>query len=315
MSARSPGTLLGVDIIASSGSPGLAGSPGPAGSRDGTGWRDGAGSGDWGSAYGTGEGPLAVAHRGGAGLGPQNALAALSRAHAFGLRYLAVDVWVGADGGCVAFQGADARRFTTIAGQVAGWSASRPQELRAAGEPVVRLEQVLEAFPDAYWMIDLKDPRAIGPLAALLRRMGVAHRVCIGGGRDLWLADVRAVLGPQVRTAMGWESMARLVLAARTGRPSRRVVAAPFVHVPLRMGRLPVFADPLVSMAHDLGARVLVSTVNDPVLMGRLLDRGVDGIITDRPDLLREVLVARGRWAPPVAGLGVVGSRGAEKWR
>ncbi len=248
--------------------------------------------------YGSGCGPLAVAHRGGAGLAPQNTLAAFARAYALGVRYLETDVRVSADGVCVAFHDADTGRATGVAGRVSAlpWSALEP--LRVGGEPLLRLDRALAAFPAAYWMIDLKDPRALGPLAAVLRRADAVHRVCVGGSRDRWLADARAVLGPGLATAMGWESVARLTLAARTGRSPGRIVPAPFVHVPLRLGRVPVFADRVVAMAHELGARVLVWTVNGPVVMQRLLDAGVDGIITDRPDLLREVLAGRDRRAP-----------------
>jgi glycerophosphoryl diester phosphodiesterase len=77
------------------------------------------------------------------------------------------------------------------------------------------------------------------------------------------------------------------------------VVSAPYAHVPLHLGRLPVFVDRFVAMAHEIGAQVLVWTVDDPARMHRLLDCGVDGIITDRPDLLREVLLARGLWTAP----------------
>jgi glycerophosphoryl diester phosphodiesterase len=106
-------------------------------------------------------------------------------------------------------------------------------------------------------------------------------------------------MGSAVSTAMGWESLARLAAAARLGMRPRGVVRAPFVHVPLRLHRLPVFVERLVSMVHDLGAQLLVWTIDDPALMHRLLDFGVDGIISDRPDLLREVLLGRGSWAKP----------------
>jgi glycerophosphoryl diester phosphodiesterase len=62
---------------------------------------------------------------------------------------------------------------------------------------------------------------------------------------------------------------------------------------------VPVFRDDLVARARDAGIRVIVWTVNDPDTMHRLLDNGVDGVITDRPDLLREVLISRGQWHTP----------------
>ena len=84
-------------------------------------------------------------------------------------------------------------------------------------------------------------------------------------------------------------------------RPRPGLASAPFAHVPVRLGRVPVFADRVVHMAHDLGVRVVVWTVDDPALMHRLYDAGVDAVITDRPDLLREVLLARGQW-PAMGG-------------
>ena len=81
---------------------------------------------------------------------------------------------------------------------------------------------------------------------------------------------------------------------------------APYVHVPLRLGRVPVFVERLVEMAHELGAGVHVWTVNDPVDVHRLLDVGVDGVITDRPDVARSVLIARGTWPPQAAPVSAV---------
>jgi glycerophosphoryl diester phosphodiesterase len=69
--------------------------------------------------------------------------------------------------------------------------------------------------------------------------------------------------------------------------------------VPLRIGRLPVFGERLIARARRIGISIIVWTVDDPDQMHRLLDAGVDGIITDRPDLLREVLIARGQWTAP----------------
>jgi glycerophosphoryl diester phosphodiesterase len=88
-----------------------------------------------------------------------------------------------------------------------------------------------------------------------------------------------------------------LVGCARAGvRPPGSLATGSFVHVPLRLGGLPVFSARLAEQAHDLGIRVLVWTVDEPSTMHRVLDDGADGVITDRPDLLREVLVGRDQW-------------------
>jgi len=257
-------------------------------------------------------GPYAVAHRGGAGLAPENTIAAFERSYALGLRFLETDVRLTADRVAVAFHDAHLARTTGVRGRIGDltWRQLRP--LRVAGEPVPRLEELLEAFPDARFTIDLKVPRALGPLADAVRACRAIDRVCVAGSADRVLAEARQRLGPRVATALGWESLTRLAVAARTGGRPRGMPDAQFAHVPLRLGRVPVFADRLVATAHGLGLRVIVWTVDDPGLMHRLLDAGVDGVITDRPDVLREVLVARDAWRPPVprGATGVIGVTG-----
>jgi glycerophosphoryl diester phosphodiesterase len=108
------------------------------------------------------------------------------------------------------------------------------------------------------------------------------------------LQALRRLAGPELCTALSWRDLVHLA-----ARPRGRYGEAAFAHLPLRLGRIPVFRDDLVARAHDAGLRAIVWTVDDPDTMHRLLDNGVDGIITDRPDLLREVLIARGQWQVP----------------
>jgi glycerophosphoryl diester phosphodiesterase len=249
--------------------------------------------------YGTGDGPLALAHRGGGGLAPENTMAAFTKSHALGFRYLETDVRQTADGVCALFHDAQTRRLTGRAGRLDSLPWAVVRRLRVQGrEPVARLEELLTAFPDTQVALDVKDPQAIGRMAAIVRQLRARERVCFTGTADHWLAVVRAVVGPAATTAMGWQSTARLVASARLGVQPRRIARAPFVHVPLRLNGIPVYLDRVVAIADELGARVVVWTVNDPPTMARLLDAGVAGLVTDRPDLLREVLLARGSWHP-----------------
>ncbi len=249
--------------------------------------------------YGRDTGTLALAHRGGAGLAPENTLAAFSLATALGFRYLETDVRLTRDDRLVCFHDARLERVTNGAGPVrrqtlAALSASRVEGV----EPIPTLADALEAFPEARFTVDLKERGAIAPLADLLRHRPYAERVCVAGAWDGWLTEFR-MRAPHAHTALGWRALAALVSCSRTGmRPPRSVATGGFVHVPLRLGRVPVFAERLVQMAHDLGLRVVVWTVDDPTEMRALIDVGVDGVITDRPDLLREVLISRGEWSP-----------------
>lgn len=250
--------------------------------------------------YGTDAGPYAVAHRGGAGLAPENTFEAFARSAALGMRYLETDVQLTADGVLVAFHDERLERVTDLRGRVdrLPWAKVRTGAVNGGGS-VLRLTDLLEAFPRMNFAVDLKTSAGIEPLTKVLKDTGSVGRVCVAGAWDGWLAHLRESCGPALRTALGWRSLTTLVGCAKAGvRPPVSVATGEFVHVPVSLGRVPLVAARLVRMAADLDVRVLVWTVNEPALMHRLLDLGVDGVITDRPDLLREVLVQRGQWRP-----------------
>jgi glycerophosphoryl diester phosphodiesterase len=241
------------------------------------------------------QGPLAIAHRGGAGLAAENTLEAFRRSYALGFRYLETDVRLTFDGQLVAFHDARLNRITDASGPIRGRTLNELAGLPVlGGGPVAALPSLLAMFPRACFILDVKHPAVIKPLAALLTAGGLAPRVCVAAARGHWLRELRARVGPQLCTALSWRELVHLAARSRG-----RYGAAGFAHIPLRLGRVPVFRDDLVARAHDAGVRAIVWTVNEPSTMHRLLDHGVDGIITDRPDLLREVLVARGQWHAP----------------
>jgi glycerophosphoryl diester phosphodiesterase len=243
--------------------------------------------------YGAGSAPLAIAHRGGAGLAAENTLEAFGRSYALGVRYLETDIRLTADGVPVVFHDADLARVTGRPGAI---RRTRREDLPPQ---IPTLEAALLAYPDACFTIDIKDDTAIAPLAEVLRRTDAAGRVCVAGAWDGVLAQLATEVGPELTTAMGWRALCHFVASGRSRMlPARRGLPQ-FAHIPLRLGRWPIFADGLLPRAHDIGVRVFVWTVEDPSTMNRLLDAGVDGIITDRPDLLREVLLARGQWTTP----------------
>ena len=242
--------------------------------------------------YGAGSAPLAIAHRGGAHLGLENTLQTFGVAQSLGVRYLETDVRLTRDGVPVLFHDDDLRRVF-----------GRPETLsrllyRELPLEIPTLEAALQCFPDECFTIDIKDYASIEAVADVLRRTDAARRVCIAGAWDGTLAQLARTVGADLSVAMGWRALCRLVTSSHSRLPLSRRGRSGFVHVPLRMGRLPVFAERLLHRAHDLDLRMIVWTVNDADVMRALLDVGVDGIITDRPDVLREVLIARGSWVP-----------------
>lgn len=250
--------------------------------------------------YGTDPGPHAVAHRGGAGLAPENTLRAFETSLALGLTYLETDVRTTADGVPLAFHDPTLDRVTDLRGPVAEHPWESVRRARVLGsEPVPALEDLLGSFPSARFMIDVKDERSVRPTIEAVRRTGTAARVCVAGGWDPWLAAVRDGCGTRLTTALGWRALSTLIGCAQAGvRPPASVATGAYAHVTRRLGGVrlmarPRFAERLLTMAHDLGVRVVTWTINDVPEMHRLFDQGADGVITDRPDLLRAVVLER----------------------
>ncbi|MBO0867609.1 MAG: glycerophosphodiester phosphodiesterase [Micromonosporaceae bacterium] len=241
--------------------------------------------------------PLAFAHRGGAAAGDENTLAAFERAVAMGYRYVETDTHATADGVCVVFHDDTLDRVLGRPGRVAQLRYADLASIRKDGEPVVpRLEDVLGAWPGVRFNVDIKSDHAVDPAIEVVRRTGAADRVLLASFSDARLARVRTALGPGQATSMGQRWVTRLWVASRYGRGAQRMARAAAAQVPVRSGRLRVVDSRFLRYAHRLGVQVHVWTIDDPTEMHELLDLGVDGIMTDRVEVLRDVYRARGLW-------------------
>lgn len=242
-------------------------------------------------------GPLAFAHRGGAGDWPENTMPAFEGAVGLGYRYVETDVHVTSDGVLLAFHDDVLDRVTDRTGAVSELPWSEVREARVDGrEPIPLLEDLLGTWPELRVNIDPKHDGAVDALAAVIERTGAVARVCIGAFSDKRLARLRLRLGPHLCTALGPRDTARL-RASSYGPPVGRLPDAGCVQVPWRHKLGTLVDERFVRAAHDRGLQVHVWTIDDPAEMGELLDLGVDGIMTDRPAVLRDVLEVRGEWS------------------
>ena len=242
--------------------------------------------------------PLAFAHRGFAPDGDENSMAAFARAVALGYRYLETDVRVTADGVALAFHDATLDRVTDRRGAVHAMPWAQVSAARIAGrEPIPRLEDVLAAWPDVRINIDIKSEAGIAATVDAIRRTASVDRVCVASFSGHRLAAARRALGPRLCSALGPADSMTLRWANRG--PGRARLAGRCAQVPARIGLVPLVDRGYLRAAHRLDVQVHVWTVNDTTEMTRLLNLGVDGIISDRADLLRGVLVARGQWPGP----------------
>lgn len=252
--------------------------------------------------------PRAYAHRGwhtGELAGCENTMAAFTRAVDEGYRYLEMDVRATADGVAVVHHDLTLDRTTDGTGAVAALTAAALREVRVAGrEPVPTLAEVLTTLPTSRITLEIKTRAAVAPVLAVLERLDAWHRVCVGSADDSHLREARRRAGPRLFTSMGTLSVTALRTRAWADALPGPLAALPtpgfcgqLAQVPRRHGPITVVDPALLCTARRAGLEVHVWTVNDPTEMAELLELGVDGLISDRPDLLRDLLAARDCWA------------------
>ena len=252
------------------------------------------------------EHPVRMAHRGSRVLWPENTALAFQGVVDLGLRYIETDVRLTADGVVVVFHDPTLERTTNGVGRVDAWEwedlrhldaawshgADQGRPLRGTGVGISRLDEVLITWPDVHFNIDLKASGSEWPVAEVIRRAGRQESVLIASFSDARIARFRRITRGAVATSAGPTATARALVASRLGRPAPRGPVA--YQVPYDQRGLPIGAR-LIDSIHAAGAQVHVWTVNEVSEMQRLLQVGVDGIVTDRPDRLNEVLgIARG---------------------
>lgn len=259
---------------------------------------------------------LNYAHQGGAREAPSSTMTAMRAAVAAGAHALELDVHATADGELVVCHDETVDRTTEGSGRIAEmtwaevqqldnaywWSPGRvvdheigPWPLRGTGVGIATLRQVLEAFPDVFLNLDIKEtapavPGYEAPLAALLREYGRADDVIVASFHDI-ATERFSALAPEIGTSAGTGGVAEFFFAVREGRtpPATRHVA---LQVPPQHEGTVIVDEQFVGAAHKVGLAVHVWTIDEPEEMRRLIDLDVDGIITDCPSVLAGVLRA-----------------------
>lgn len=251
---------------------------------------------------------MAIAHRGSRVLWPENTETSFQGAFELGYRHFETDLHLTADGRLVCFHDPTVDRTTNSSGRVEHLTLAELQALdagyrhattdgftfRDGGAKVPTLEWLLTTYPSISVVLDMKCDGLARPLAQLIHDLGAHDRLIVGSFVEARLAEFRQVMNGTVATSSG-PTLARLwVLASRVGRGAGGDMAA--LQLPTHLRGVRVIDERLVSVAHRAGLQVHAWTVNHPSEMTRLLDIGVDGLITDRPDLLKDLLIERGEW-------------------
>jgi len=244
-------------------------------------------------------GPIPFAHRGGgADEGIENTMAAYQASLALGYRYIETDVQVTADGVLVTSHDDDLSRTCGRPGKISELPWSEVKTALVGGkEPIPLLEDVLGQLSDARFNLEPKTAQAVAPFIDMIRKTTSLDRICVGSFRDSRLRQMRDALGPALCSSMGPIETTRWVTASwlpgGLGMPK-----VPVAQVPVKEYGLPVVTARTVEAAHRHDIKVHVWTINEEAEMERLLDLGVDGIMTDETAMLKAVLQRRNQWVP-----------------
>jgi glycerophosphoryl diester phosphodiesterase len=251
-------------------------------------------------AFLDGPGPVAMAHRGGAIEHLENTLPAFQACVDMGYRYIETDVRVTADGVLVVFHDPTLERVTGRTGRIESLTWTEVSTARIGGrEPILRLEDLLGAWPDVRFNLDIKAAGVLAPLVRTVRRLKIADRICLGSFSDARIAAARRLFGPSVCTALGPRGVAALRLSSYSPRAAGLVrIQAGVAQVPLQLGGRALVDERFLAAAHARDLQVHVWTVDTEEETTTMLDLGVDGVMTDRPAMLRELLEKRGQWVP-----------------
>jgi glycerophosphoryl diester phosphodiesterase len=248
-----------------------------------------------------GTGRIAMAHQGFTSYRlPMNSMGAFHEAAKLRFRYIETDVRATRDGVAVILHDRRLGPESGVPGAVDRlyWRDVRNAHL-GAGESIPTLEELLAALPDMRVNIDIKAASAIDPTVDVIERVNAHNRVLVASFSDRRQRRALRLLSKRVASSAGTGAVLAL-LTART--PGDRAYAwrmlrnSDCLQLPPRLGGLPVITPGLVQAVHASGRQVHAWTVDDADAMHTLFDINVDGIITNRADLLRDVLIARGEW-------------------
>ncbi len=250
---------------------------------------------------------MVIAHRGGRSLGPENTLYTFRRAVDLGVDVLETDVHLTRDNRLAVIHDKTVDRTTNGSGAVASytladlqkldaayrWSADRanPFLLRGKGVKIPSLAEVFKAFPRMRINIEIKDPKpaVITSLCRTIRDYNMSHKVLIASFSAGALKKFRAAC-PAVATSTGASETIWFYALQKMHLESAYTPKAQALQVPENYGDLQVVNERFIAAAHARNMRVQVWTINDVDSMKKLLQLGVDGIMTDYPQRLLELI-------------------------
>lgn len=253
--------------------------------------------------YEIGGAPAIIAHRGGGGENPENSAAAFAAAFSAGFRHFETDTRATRDGVAVIFHDETLERTTDGIGAISDYTWNELSKIRdRSGERLMRVDELLDAYPEAIINIDIKSDDSAEPFFRAVERTRAQKRICVASFSRKRIRLVHKRM-PSLATSMSVPAVAAFVLASRCPQSLGRVLApmlpddrhgAEALQVPPFRSGVRVLDEAFVRLAHSRGQAVHAWTINDLDEIDRLRALGVDGFITDVPTAVRSHLRSRG---------------------
>lgn len=255
--------------------------------------------------------PRLFGHRGASGEAPENTIAAFQRAVDLGVEYIELDVQAAEDGQIMVIHDATIERTTNGLGGVSAYSLAALQQLdagyrfspddgktlpfRASDVIIPSLKEVLSSFPNLKFTVEIKqlEPSIEEQVIAVVRDCGKADDVSLASEHDAVLVLVRE-LAPDIPTNLGYNEVADFIQRVATDQLQGYQPPGQALQIPPKYQDISLVTEQTVAAAHQLGLEIHVWTINDPHEMNSLLDLGVDGVMSDFPGRLLEVVKGRG---------------------
>jgi len=231
-------------------------------------------------------------HRGGDEEKTENTLEAFQHSSDLGFVFMETDVQSTSDGKVVIFHDSDLKRVAGLNKKVSDFTFKEIKEVDLIhGGRIPSLEETLSSFPNLRFNIDIKVDSAVEETIRIVKDHHALDRVCLAAFSTKRLNRIRHLTGSDLCSSMGQAEIVRLLFSSY----GLKLKASPgfCAQVPVSQFGIPIVTSRFVKKVHDLNKFIHVWTIDETQEMYRLIDLGVDGLMTDKPTVLKEALVAR----------------------
>ena len=238
---------------------------------------------------------MAFAHRGGTEFAPENTYEAFSSAVSIGYKYLETDVHPNADNKLMAFHDSSVDRVTNYKGKICNFTSSELKKIKVKEKfQIPFLEDLIESFSKSFFSIDMKSDQSVKPLIKLIKSMNAVDRVCFASFSQDRIDYVRDEFDNKCITSMGPREIIKTKISSIIN--FKQKIIPKISSLPISRYRIKLLNKRHINFLKSLNIRVIAWTINDVEAINKLIDLGVDGIMTDNISVLKKILIKKNIW-------------------